>query len=151
MRKGLRVSVSLCVAVLAVTAAALTGPPKGSVEWHKREYFKARKGSKVVLLLEAVRSGFTANPAGQPTDLERINVHLEALVKLGYLEERAFFVSNRPPADVVGTLLLTASIPNELSHFGGVSNIGTNSITVIGRRENLPKWEKVIRQADIGL
>lgn len=149
MRKRAKVSVSLCIAALAVTAAALTGPPKGTVEWHKREYVRARNGSQVVGVFQEVRKTITGRSASQPLDIERIRTHLTALVKLGYLEERMFCVSNRPPEDVIDTLLHTLSIPNELSDFGGMSDIGTNSITVIGLRENMFKWEKLIREADL--
>jgi hypothetical protein len=132
MRKSAKVSVSVCVAVLAVMAAACTGPPKGSVEWHKQEYLSAR-----------------TREYNQEFHTKR---HRRALIELGYLEQREFTVSNVPPAEIAKALhnetfeALSFFDFNEFAQFWTVS---TNRVRVVGIPIMVEHWEKRIRQLDV--
>src|SRR6185503_17155215 len=131
MRKPVKVSMSLCVAAMALAAAALTGPPKGSVEWHKREYSKARDGSYLRVTLRKV---FVRRRVPDQERIDRVKRHYAALINLGYLREQVFYVSNRLAEHVVDTvwLSLRTGFTNQSWDFAEVTEFGTNSITVTG-------------------
>ena len=112
MRKPAKVSVSLCVAAVALAAAALTGPPKGSVEWHKREYLAARKHLDGQTFVDQCKRCFgidrsVMNPGElMPRRLKAFAAtesHHKALVDMGYLSECRIFVKGGNVEAVVRT------------------------------------------------
>jgi hypothetical protein len=80
-----------------------------------------------------------------------MEIHHNALLKLGYLEERVFLLSNREPAVVSEALLFSFGrvFTNETEPIDAIAESGTNSITIIAPRENMVAWEKLIREADV--
>jgi len=103
MRKPVKVSVSLCVAAVALAAAALTGPPKGTVEWHKREYLAAQKHLDGETFVDQCKRCFSINQSvmdlGELTP-RRLKAFAakesrhKALVDMGYLSECCIFVKD---------------------------------------------------------
>jgi hypothetical protein len=117
----------LCVAALAVLVAACTGPKRGSIEWHKQEYRKAR-----------------TRAAWQP--------HSTALIELGYLEQREFTVSNVLAAQVVKVLhdqTFEALSRFDFNDFAEFHAVTTNRVRVVGARFMVAQWEKEIRKLDV--
>jgi hypothetical protein len=78
---------------------------------------------------------------------EKIQSHENALIELGYLEERECVVSNRSPRAVVmpayragrGTLNID---------FVRLGTRGSNIVTVVAPAEDASKWERFIYEAD---
>ena len=146
MRKRIVIGIGALVVGGGIVVVVLR-PWESQVEYHKREYFAARNGR----FLDHVRETWN-RVVGQSTDYReraaRMESHETALIKLGYLEERTFAVSNRP----------AAGIAVEIGNFhpgiakGRLWNVfhtSTNELAVVGVREDMPKWEELIRKADV--
>jgi len=108
MRKPVKVSVGLCVAAVALAAAALTGPPTGSVQWHKREYLAARKQLDGETFVDQCKRCFSINQSVMhPGELLQAfaekESHHKALVHMGYLSECRIFVKDGSVEAVVRT------------------------------------------------
>jgi hypothetical protein len=140
------------IVVLGLVAFVLSGPRKGSVEYHKKAYLQLREGSKFRNTLRLAWSKIDRR-AAEPSQerIERMGRHHAALWSLGYLDEKVFLVSNREPAAVADALWLTLgrAFTNDTLPLVAISDIGTNSVTVEGPREEMFKWEMLIREADV--
>jgi hypothetical protein len=78
--------------------------------------------------------------------------HLTALEELGYLETRAFVVSNRYAFDVQKVVGTNKYLDGRGIGVNGLVNLwcsGTNRIYVMAPKADMPKWEEWIRQADV--
>jgi hypothetical protein len=138
------------LAVLVIGVAAFL-PKKGTVEWHKREYFIARDGSKAGNAVRSAWRAVTGRPWYHAEKSERMGMHYLELMKLGYLKERVFVVSNTTPAQVADRLLLTFGtvFTNDPWGLSLIDDIGSNSVTVIAPYEDRSKWEELIRRSDV--
>jgi hypothetical protein len=153
MRKRIAIAV-LAIVGVGILAHALTEPKEGSIEWHKREYFKARgqNGSMIRNFLRVVWSKINPRAAEPPQEnIDRMDSHYEALMKLGYLEEKAFLVSNRTSLAVADTLFFTHTnvFADKDVAFSRIDIGGTNIISIISPRDEMYKWERLIREADV--
>jgi hypothetical protein len=155
------------LAVLGIVGAVYlsTQPKKGTVEWHKREYFSTLERVYGQRLIDRVRQA-TYRKTGwawvRPTQMldqreqlrAKIESHRTALVASGYIVEHTFPLTN--VSAFKDTVL--AKRPNQggawkrdmrpfltcvikLSHEGSVS--------VIGPPEDMGFWQNAIRQADV--
>ena len=143
-----------------MTAYLLWEPKEGSVEWHKRKYRETQNfymnWSRYPRLDSIYRKlTGTSRPVrrltcDQVTNLqEQMNVSRQALVEAGYLTERTFALSNRSFKVVAHTIqgssigVIRRRYPN-FTRF----NYGSNTLTVVGFAEDMPKWEELVRKAD---
>jgi hypothetical protein len=147
-----RIFIGLAVlAVVGVGGYVLSLPRKGTVEYHKREYFRVRDGTKIGNTARWVFGKIGLRTSDDTERIERANGHYAALMRLGYLREQVFVVSNRPAEDAADALWFTFSkaFTNEVWGMGQMSDVGTNTITVIAPTEEMAQWEQAIRLADV--
>lgn len=145
------------IAVVAVGVAAflvsqLSGPKRGTVEWHKREYLKAYKSGMLAMFVD------NHAPAGLQDAYwsrrhKRIEFHRQALIDAGVLGERVFIVSNRPPREVAKAfyekMYDVFVYTNDPMSIPGIRDIGPDSVTVVGLADQMDKWNELIRKADV--
>ena len=158
MRKRIVIGL-LAVVVIGVVAFFVSQPKKGSVEWHKREYrdvMNQLSGRSVGQRFWRLRRQLTGESVytDLPADISsRWEFHKQFLLDAGYLEQRAFRLTNAATFDP-GVMYSAGQkmIPNErmrLSLFVPSIQRGTNVVNILGPREDMPIWEEVIRQADV--
>ena len=86
--------------VTGVAAFFVSEPRKGTVAWHKRKCLEAWYGQQKLEIARAKVSGFLGLPINAQARAERENSHIlahtRALVKIGHLEARTFFVNGDP-------------------------------------------------------
>jgi hypothetical protein len=84
--------------------------------------------------------------------LHELQKHQNALVRLGYMEERTFAITNRPAAYVCSNAWDQVFFQGDrdMSDFTPMfHHEGTNRIRVLARTQDIPKWEAVIRKWDV--
>jgi hypothetical protein len=153
VRKRIFIAV-LVVAVVGVVAFVFSGPKKGSVEWHKREYLKARDGRGFANRTQQLWSKIRGQSPDFQGIIARTRFHENALIQLGYLEAWKFIVSNQPPRDVTYTIVATHDLNRrECWHvypqYWGMDFEGANVVIVVGRKGERARWEALVRKADV--
>ncbi|MCI0745366.1 MAG: hypothetical protein L0Y58_08180 [Verrucomicrobia subdivision 3 bacterium] len=154
MRKRILIGLLLIVAIgIATWLLSLSGPKRGTVEWHKREYLAAwnavtqREGSPRFLrwLREKTHTTEAAELLFRKMASNRV-----ALVKLGYLLERRFAVRSGQGFDVSRKVLNAWAMSNdEMVKSFNWMQVYTNSIVVTAPTEWMAQWEELIRKADV--
>jgi hypothetical protein len=159
MRKGFvmrkRITIALLAIVLAVAVGIIvTNPRKGSLAWHKKEYFACFPRQGVVDVLgqlvgkQPLGGGWAA---WTPQKEERMKFHEKALIKMGYLEEWTFVLSNQPPTNVLNALsgAVGATGPRHV----WFDPPGTNTIRFVTIKGDtgarVSQWEQALRQVDV--
>jgi hypothetical protein len=119
-------------------------PQLRTVEYHKREYLKdvGRADRSIVQFVSScVAEHLTQEHA------TRAKFHRDALLKLGYFEQRAIVLSNCSVWEAAEALQSRLTNVNlSLTDFRAV---GADIINVVGPREEAAVWEKVIREVDV--
>src|SRR5213594_3836470 len=103
MRKRIVIGVVAIIGV-GVLVFVVSQPRKGSLEYHKREYFDAQPGGGWRDVLRQLLGREPMSREVSKEDQARMKFHEKALIKLGYLEEWTFIVSNQPPTNVLNAL-----------------------------------------------
>jgi hypothetical protein len=145
----------LAVVVIGVVGFFVSQPKKGSVEWHKREYFEVRDQLLGRTWKDAARrfcarvtnaSIFQQNSESRPPLWAIFHRHEKALIDFGFLEKRTLFFSywTRFPFGM-----------EVLPRYEGMSvyargdyGTGASEIVVIGLPDDMPKWEEWTRQME---
>ena len=148
MRQRIAILVIAAVAIGSV-AVALFKSQERSIEYHKRAYLDAQNGRGTVnRIRRAVGrvTGWSLFKAQIPA--EKIQSHENALIELGYLEERECCVSNRSPHSVVMPAY-RAGRGNLNVDFVRLGTRGTNIVTVVAPASDAPQWERLVYEADV--
>ena len=150
MRKRIVIA-AVAIVVVGVLAYVVSRPKRGSVEWHKREVIQAAKGDwrdRAHNLWNRVTGReelFHSN--------DRRSSNLEALLRLGYLEQREFVVSNRSLDKVFHQSHQLARTDRRWRRlqkwFIDVDRKGTNVVVVVATREDMPILSEAIGKADV--
>ena len=147
----------IVLAVLAVLGAGthfIGKPRRGTIDYHKKQYVKAQDAGR----LERWVMSHTPDSVGRAliaARMKRQEFHRDALVELGYLEERRCFVTNRAAGYVasriieVGYSSFIAGTNADVADFVAVSEVKTNSFALVAPRTQMRMWEKWIRQHDV--
>jgi type II secretory pathway component GspD/PulD (secretin) len=129
---------------VAVAVLVLTGLGERGIEYHKREYLKALRGTtmrdrahNLFLWLAGKRP-----PSGWPQPSKQALKHENSLIALGYLERREFIVSNRPAAKMV---LAHRNLPECFR----IEQPRANVLVIVAPKDEMPIWEEVVRKADV--
>jgi hypothetical protein len=148
-------TIALAFAVLGAAGYCVFQPRKGTIEYHRREYFRERDGSAIGnkvrwLWFKIRRQGYDSGEEAGRRDT-RMAKHFAELERLGYLRERVFVVSNRAAEDIGDALwfILPTIFTNEVWGLGAISDVGTNTITIVAPTDEMGQWEQAIRQADV--
>jgi hypothetical protein len=154
---GVIAAIGLAVGV-GVLVNVVSQPKPGTVEYHKKEFRVARKEFYQVKWYHPITRFLPIPDRRQPLSpselmaLEkRQAVHREELIKLGYLVERRFTFSNQPAETIIGSVMSRARsvIPDETGYYTGVALVTSNAIVLKVAPADAPKWEKLIREADV--
>ena len=148
MRKRIVIGVLVVATVIAVVALA-NRPGENSIEYHKTGYIVARDGRVWTERLRNVCRGMVGEAPRWQTDMERMNRHERALIKLGYLEERTVVVSNRHAPAIILVLPHPLPFPSDPEMQTRIRAEGRNKLVIVGLRDDMPKWEKLVRDADV--
>ena len=160
MRKRVVIGV-LAIIGIGVLVFVLSQPKPGTVEYHKREYRAAREemfGRKwYSSIARVVRKVISIPQRQRSLSLseaqalqQRQTAARDALIKLGYLVERRFTLSNQPAQSIIGPVLVSARdvIPQETRYYTCVLLAESNLIVLAAAPADVPKWEELIRKAD---
>ena|SRR2546422_1336573 len=147
MRKRILIGL-LLVAITAVAIAFFAMRHESSIDYHRRKIREAQRwmdGTNVTAMDVAKHLWNRARGRGQ-WYYDEVREHVHALTKLGYLEERAFVVSNRPASKVAREVWLS-----NYQHFELLQvrrGPGTNTIRIVAPKGDMPALEKLVRGAD---
>ena len=156
MRKRIVIGL-LIVSVIGIAAFFFSQPKKGTVEWHKSEYLAASGGAVRPNLVKSTLGWFVGLDQSVLQNEERERVaqkaesHRAALVKLGYLSERRFAITNRTfneflKATLAGRSQLSRGQPSWAVR---ESVAPTNVLVVTGLPEIVSQYDALIRKADV--
>ena len=152
MRKWIVIALSAVFAIIGLAVFLKPGEP--CMEDHIEGYRAAVRGlPSRPTLRQKVRGVWNAIWGKEATfDHLAFVTHQEALIRLGYLEERTFVVSNRPVSYVSSNVfqhVVSTQETNMLDFTPNFTHDGTNTIRILTRSEDIPKWEALIRKADV--
>jgi hypothetical protein len=140
---------AIAAVVIGSVAVVLFKTQERSIEYHKRAYLDAQNGTGALNRIQSVLSratGWSLFKAQIPA--EKIQSHENALIELGYLEERECYVSNRSPHAVVMPAYRAGR--NTLnSDFVRLGTRGTNIVTVVAPTHDASTWEQLVYEADV--
>lgn len=159
MRKGI-VRGLLPALVIGLVVVWVLLPRRGSVAWHKRELSTALarwEGNTAMDKVKRLWGKVTGQAVTWQMEAEEANALVEkmdehrlALIEAGYLVERRFTTTNN--AQIVSMRCASnrdRMIPKEHREFAWIADaVNSNAVTVIGRPEDFPKWEEMIRKLD---
>ena len=134
--------------VLLIGAAGVywfANPRKGGVEYHKQGYLEALAPSMIPPLIHDMMPSF------RERQTRRVEFHLQALIDAGYLGQKVYLVSNRPPFDIATNLLTKMATMNtntEAAAFHHIRHVKSNSVTIVGPPAQLHQWDEWVRDAD---
>ena len=143
-RKGLWSCAVLCLggALIAFGGGLVRlHTPETPLEFHKEKYLRARNGHWM--------DGWTPggdNGGSHQRRVDHLRFHQNALLKLGYLQQRVFIISNRPASKVQLKLI---GMPGDNMQFVTIEPRGTNRLVIIAVREDMPLWEDLVREGDV--
>jgi hypothetical protein len=138
-----------------------------SVQYHRRAYIEECCGRAGTMLwrdtLESISPDYSA-----ARHLERIERHESVLLNAGFLEERTFVISNRPPYGAMDSMISGwfgrfRTEPMGLAPLseGGFLLLakghviartrtqGSNAVVVVGAKDGMQKWEELAREVDV--
>ena len=148
MRKRIIIGL-LILSVIGIAVFFVSQPERGSVEWHKREYLRAEEWSRVERWIH-INAPYKLEKAQARRKSEQRERHLKALFELGYLEERVFVLSNSLTKERANAFWTLHDVfTNDALGVSCIRDMGTNTITVVGLREQMPQWQEAIRKMDV--
>ena len=148
MRKWIAVGL---VALVAIGAGAylLSQPRHGTVEYHKKQFVKLLYYGRLDNWVEK-NGPARFQKFWMDRRYKRLFFHRDALVKLGYVKTRTFIISNSTPTQVARAIMSPSYATTNISRdFAGIQNVGPDSVTILGPRDEMHAWEKLIREADV--
>ena len=143
---------------VGVSAYLFSQPRKGTVDYHKLQYLRATSREPFRIhaknLWERLRGSSAGHISFELVSYEDQEKHQRKLIKLGYLIEREFVVSNRPAEWVADDVMKGWPVRERTGKrvdedFSDVSDRGTNVVVVICRAKDLLVFSNEVRQADI--
>lgn len=159
MRKRIVIGL-LAIVVIGVSAFFALQPRRGSVEWHKREYRAARNEMFEVCWYKPVRDWYYGITKKRQRGLSSSEIRAltarqmasrKGLTDLGFLVERSFTVSNRSAQLAAQSVIGRARnvIPQEHFYYTDVLLAQSNTLILAVMPEDVPTWEKLVREVDV--
>jgi hypothetical protein len=78
--------------------------------------------------------------------LDDLRFQQNALLKLGFLQQKMFIISNRPASKVQLNL---DGMQGENLQFATIEPRSANRLSIIAVKEDMPLWEDLVREADV--
>ena len=145
----------LILSAIGVLAYVFSGPKRGSVEWHKREYRNARMKLEGHTCFDRVRTAYAQITGSTVRDLadddfmrlcEKTMVHERVLLDMGFLGRREVQVTPTNLMIVLQYLNSREAIMGYVSgSFSGAPLASSRMITVTAPCNDLPKWERFVK------
>ena len=154
------------VALLVIGVGLYVGSPpeKGTVEWHKREYFKAEKklmGRTWFTPVEKFYCKITdrewkcrpLSPDEVDRCVERTINTWTSLLNMGYLDVRRFTITNATRGQIPTRIWRerAGELSKDEEAFTKFSYPETepNMLVIEGVAKHMAKWEEAVRKADV--
>jgi hypothetical protein len=159
VRKRVIIGVLAMIGV-GVLVFVLSQPKKGSAEYHIREYRAAEReanGERTLVQRAWYKCGTLLGfnrsvGVGDPNNpLVRSETQIKALLDLGYLEKREFYLQNipRPKAHKALAGLAAKGLPHDRVWRIREDSETYTVLTVEAEPRDLAKWEEMVRKVDV--
>jgi hypothetical protein len=138
------------IAGLAVWYSSYLRGRENSIEYHKARYVAEFDGRPMMNGLWGVLRKIAGRKVNEEESAKKLHVHADALLRLGYWQEKTFSISNRPAITVWGTSKENAArtyLTNEIWE-AAVTGSNWTVIRVRARAVDMPVWDRLIRDAD---
>ena len=141
----------VAVVVIGVGGFVVMRPDRDSIEYHLRAYREAdRKLTARETFLDELRDVWRKLRTQRVGRLGRLrnemNEHKAELIRLGYLEERTFSMTNRTFPDVAMAVQKAVWKRGTNVEFFGTATTDTNTLRVITQKGMMPSWEDVLNE-----
>jgi len=147
MRKRIIIGLLALVVVTGMGAFFVSQPERGTVEWHKREYLASVDriyGDAFLMRIRRIYSPPSMNDAGA------MRRHKEALIDLGWMQRREFVISHwTKRMRLVVAQLNPQKGKNPYTEASIELRDGPLRVLVTALAAEMPRWEKLIREADV--
>jgi hypothetical protein len=160
MRKWIVIG-ALAVIGAGILAYVMSGPKRGSVEYHLEEYNRTLRELRGYTWRDRCAEAWSEltgkpyqpsymNPIAESNACARLEKHEQALINLGHWEVREFCLTNISAAQVSKSLNGFAATlpPGDTSEIRYLDE--TNKIMIRSLRIDMPKWAEVVRKAETG-
>jgi hypothetical protein len=145
VRKQIGIALFAVVAV-GVLIVVRVRREERSIEWHKQQYVKAGTGRTWGDQIRELWGRVIGKPYMGEGRLNRMGRHRRALIRLGYLEDRTFIVSN--PSPFTGGANRPKRVRGPEYMYGDPTAQGIDRVRIIGVKEEMPQWEALVRKYD---
>ena len=151
MRKRIIIGLLAVVVVIGVAGFVVLRPDRDSIEYHILAHREAdRKLTAPETFLDKIRDVWRKLRTQRGGRRERLrnekNEHKAELVRLGYLEERTFSMTNRTFPDVAMAVQKAVWKRGTNIEFFGTATTDTNTLRVITKKGMMPSWEDVLNE-----
>jgi hypothetical protein len=141
----------LTVLVIGAGVYVVTRPNQDSIEYHIRAYKEAdRRLTAPGTFLDEVRDVWRklrTQRIGRKGRLRNeMNEHKEELIRLGYLEERTFSMTNRTFHEVAVAVQKAVWKRGTNLEFFGTATTETNTLRVMTVKGMMPSWDDVLNE-----
>jgi hypothetical protein len=126
--------------------------PRNSIEYHLREYRKAERkltAQETLLdeMVDTLRKIRSKGLGGQGRLRSRMREHKTALIRLGYLEEQKFVVTNGLPSEFAAAVQKAVSKKGtNWEFFSAATYTNANAVRVIAVKSQMPTYEEILRE-----
>jgi hypothetical protein len=123
---------------------------ENSIEYHTASYLAERDGMPMVNRVRGLLRKITGRKMYRDISAKKMRAHRDALLRLGYWEEKVFVISNLDAVTVWGSSRNKAAKTHLTNEIWELAVTGSNwtAITVHARPIDMPVWERLIRDAD---
>ena len=122
---------------------------ENSIAYHKAEYLAARDGRPIMNELREVLSKVTGRQHRHRMSGEGLQVHGDALIRLGYWREETVILTNRSAHDVQKATIRKTTRRPLTKEICVVSVTASNKLVVRAVPHHLPIWVGIFRDADV--
>ena len=140
---------AVLIGVAAFWCSNYVGHRENSIEYHKAEYLAARDGRPIMNDMRGLWGRVTGQRHRHRISGEKLRLHGEALIRLGYWREETIVVSNRSAADVWETALQKGRRRPLTKEICVVSVTTSNKVVVRAVPDHIPIWVGLIQDADV--
>ena len=126
---------------------------RSSVEYHIRAYREAdRKLTGEETFVDELRDVWRkmwSQGMGRKARLRNeMHQHKEDLIRLGYLEERTFGVTNASLLDVMAAAQRAVLKRGTNTEFFSAATLGTNAVRVVAAKGTMPTWDDIAQELE---
>ena len=158
MRKRLAL-ILVGIGIVALAAYTVARPKPGTIDYHKREYAKARNAlegntlrGRFARLLHRTTGVwiYYLNAKADKALRQELEEHENALLGSGYLIVHQFVITNNYDATLLNLVMNRSQLlPEEEAQYTRITRTGAPLLYVAGRPSDPARLEEVIRKLDV--